>query len=196
MNSRMLTVAAALTVAGLIGAGSAAAAPGTVSGAGGNRIGTVRSNGDAHVKEGGLSAIWTLESSDIKQIALSGDRIGVLKGNGDAYVKDGGLTAAWVKEASNVKQIALSGNRIGVLKDNGNAFVKDGGLTAGWVHEAAKVKELELSGDRIGIVQGNGDAFVKDGGLSAVGSTRATTSSTSTWRATGSGCSRATAGRT
>ncbi|MET8328101.1 hypothetical protein [Streptomyces sp. NPDC005181] len=71
MNSRILTVAAALTVAGLIGAGSAAAAPGTVSGDGGNRIGTLRANGDAHVKGGSLSAAWVHQADNVTELALS-----------------------------------------------------------------------------------------------------------------------------
>ncbi|WP_413752491.1 hypothetical protein NRF20_10870 [Streptomyces sp. R-74717] len=40
--------------------------PGTVSGDGGNRIGTLRDNGDAHVKEGGLSATWVKEAGEVK----------------------------------------------------------------------------------------------------------------------------------
>ncbi|WP_329836141.1 hypothetical protein [Streptomyces sp. BE133] len=61
--------------------------PGTVSGDGGNRIGTVRDNGDAHAKEGGLSATWVKQAGEVKQVALSGDRIGVLTADGVAWVK-------------------------------------------------------------------------------------------------------------
>ncbi|MFE7041289.1 hypothetical protein ACFU9X_18145 [Streptomyces atratus] len=82
--------------------------PGTVSGDGGNRIGTLRGNGDAHVKEGGLSATWVREADDVRQIALSGKRIGVLKGSGEARVKEGGLSSTWVLEADNVIELALS----------------------------------------------------------------------------------------
>ncbi|MFF1499658.1 hypothetical protein ACFVZR_07235 [Streptomyces sp. NPDC058316] len=109
MNLKNLSVAAAvLALAGLTGASTANAVPGTVSGDGGNRIGSLRANGDAYVKEGGLSATWVHEYEHTIRIALSGKRIGVLKGDGDARVKEGGLSATWVLEASNVTELALS----------------------------------------------------------------------------------------
>ncbi|MEE1772933.1 hypothetical protein PUR34_33445 [Streptomyces sp. JV185] len=108
MRKTLAAAVAALALAGLAGTTPAGAVPGTVSGDGGNRIGTLRVNGDAYVKEGGLSATWVKESDKVKQIALSGNRIGVLKGDGDARVKEGGLSATWVLEAGDVTELALS----------------------------------------------------------------------------------------
>ncbi|WP_406740455.1 hypothetical protein [Streptomyces atratus] len=109
MKRKTLAAAvAALALAGLAGSSTADAVPGTVSGDGGDRIGTLRVNGDAYVKEGGLSATWVKESGSVKQITLSGNRIGVLTGDGVARVKEGGLSATWVLEAGDVTELALS----------------------------------------------------------------------------------------
>ncbi|SCF91397.1 hypothetical protein [Streptomyces sp. Ncost-T10-10d] len=59
MNLKTLpAVAAVLALAGLTGASTADAVPGTVSGDGGNRIGVLKDNGDAYVKAGSLGATW------------------------------------------------------------------------------------------------------------------------------------------
>ena len=62
----------------------------------GNRIAVLRANGEALVKEGGLSAGWTTEHTQVKQVALSGNRIAVLRANGEALVKEGGLSEGWI----------------------------------------------------------------------------------------------------
>jgi hypothetical protein len=54
-------LAAAVTLAAAGSLTGAAAAPSGVSGDGGNRIATLRSSGEAYVKEGGLSAQWVKE---------------------------------------------------------------------------------------------------------------------------------------
>src|SRR6478735_5321170 len=102
MKRKTLAAAvAALALAGLAGTTQAGAVPNTVSGDGGNRIGTLRVNGDAFVKEGGLSATWVKESDKVKELELSGNRIGVVTGDGVAWVKEGGLSASWVRESDN-----------------------------------------------------------------------------------------------
>jgi len=110
------------------------------------RIAVLRANGEALVKEGGLSTGWTTEHTNVIQVALSGDRIAVLRANGEALVKEGGLSTGWTTEHTNVKQVVLSGNRIGVLRANGEALVKEGGLSAAWITEHTDVVQMALSG--------------------------------------------------
>ena len=132
-----------------------------------NRIGVLRADGTALVKEGSLSAAWVTEATGVQQLVLSGNRIGVLSTDGTASVKEGALNAGWVTEYHGVRELALSGNRIGVLTTNGDALVKEGTLQAGWVNEHPGVQQLTLSGNRIGVLTTNGDALVKEGTLQA-----------------------------
>ena len=60
------------------------------------RVAVLRANGEALVKEGGLSAGWITEHTEVTQVALSGNRIAVLRANGEALVKEGGLSAGWI----------------------------------------------------------------------------------------------------
>ena len=73
----------------------------------GNRIAVLRANGEALVKEGGLSAGWIPVHTDVIQVALSGNRIAVLRNDGEALVKEGGLSAGWITEHTDVIQVAL-----------------------------------------------------------------------------------------
>ena len=126
-----------------------------------------RTNGEALVKEGGLSAGWITEHTDVTQVALSGNRIAVLRANGEALVKEGGLSAGWITEHTDVIQVALSGNRIAVLRKNGEALVKEGGLSAGWITVHTDVTQVALFGNRVAVLRANGEALVKEGDLSA-----------------------------
>ena len=131
------------------------------------RIAVLRSNGEALVKQGGLSTGWITEHTDVIQMALSGNRIAVLRKDGEALVKEGHLSAGWITEHTDVVQVALSGNRIAVLRKNGEALVKEGSLSAGWITEHTDVVQVALSGNRIAVLRKNGEALVKEGSLSA-----------------------------
>ena len=133
----------------------------------GNRIGALRGDGRAFVKEGGLSASWVLESTGVRQLVVAGDRIGVVNESGVAYVKEGGLSAGWVTMYNGVRELVLAGDRIGVITTSGVALVKEGGLSAPWITESTGVRQLVLDGNRIGVVNTVGVAFVKEGSLSA-----------------------------
>jgi hypothetical protein len=130
------------------------------------RIGIVTTAGAALVKEGGLSATWTTEYSNVRQVVVDGDRIGVLTTDGVALVKEGGLSATWTTEYSGVQQLALAGDRMGVLTTGGVALVKEGGLSATWTTEYSGVQQLALMTDRVGVLTTAGVALVKEGGLS------------------------------
>jgi hypothetical protein len=130
------------------------------------RIGVLRGDYGAQVKEGGLSAAWTALLANAKAIVVADDRIGVLTNDGVAYVKEGATTAAFVQEYTGVKQLAVSGNRIGVLTDAGVALVKEGGLSTAWVTENTGVQQVEVTDTRVGVLTDAGVALVKEGGLS------------------------------
>ncbi|NTX01965.1 hypothetical protein [Myxococcus sp. CA040A] len=132
------------------------------------RVGILKTQGEAHVQEGGAASGWVPQSGDIQAVALSGSRIGVLKLNGDFYLKDGALTAMWNLVTGDVAAIALSGDRIGIIKTNGEAYVKEGAWNASWVLMSGDVKALSLSGKRIGMLKLNGDFYLKDGALTAL----------------------------
>lgn len=134
----------------------------------GNRIGVLTTDGVARVKEGNLSASWTVEDTHVQQVVLWGDRIGVVTSGGVAKVKEGSLDAPWVTMFTGVRQLALAGERVGVLTNDGLVRVKDGALNAGWTVEYSGADKLTMSGNRIGLIlQGGTDVLVKDGGLNA-----------------------------
>jgi GH25 family lysozyme M1 (1,4-beta-N-acetylmuramidase) len=133
----------------------------------GRRIGVVHSDGSVYVKEGALSAGWTLETGGGTQVVVSGDRIGVLHSDGSVYVKEGALSAGWTLETGGAEQIALSGDRIAVLHTDGSVYVKEGSLSAGWTLETGGGTQVALSGDRIGVLHSDGSVYVKEGSLSA-----------------------------
>ena len=131
-----------------------------------NRVGLLRGDGRAQVKEGaGLSTAWTTVHTGARQLVLAGDRIGVLTDNGTALVKEGGLSTAWTTVYTGARQLVLDGDRIGVLTNGGVALVKEGSLHTAWVTEYTGARDLVLAGDRIGILNTNGVALVKEGSL-------------------------------
>jgi hypothetical protein len=140
-------------------------------------IGVALSNGNAYVKQGGLSTGWVLELTGVSQLALASDPtngslIGVIN-NGNTYVKQGGLSANWVAEDNNGgdTQLALAsdptnGTLIGVI-DNGNTYVKQGVNATNWVAEDNNGGDTQLAlasnstnGTLIGVID-NGNTYVK-----------------------------------
>jgi Peptidase family M23 len=130
-----------------------------------------------YVKQGVLTAIWTLEHGAVRQIALAYTpagalRIGYVDTSNNFYVKEGSLTAAWKLEASSVQEISLAGDLIGFLNTSGNYYVKRGGLTAGWILEHGSVRQIALAytrqgAPRIGFVDTSNRFYVKEGYLTA-----------------------------
>jgi hypothetical protein len=133
----------------------------------GDRIGVLKNDGTALVKQGGLGAAWITVRTGVKQLVLAGDRIGVLATDGTAYVRDGALTAPWVTVRSGVRQLALAGDRIGVVTTDGLSYVKEGNLSAAWVLQASATRQIALAGNRIGVLSTAGNSYVKEGTLSA-----------------------------
>src|SRR5262249_34849882 len=64
---------------------------------GGARIGVLKREGIAFVKEGPLNATWWAQSSQVVGFALDDDRIGLLEQNGNVRVRDGifGTELVW-----------------------------------------------------------------------------------------------------
>lgn len=141
----------------------------------GDRIGILRADGVALVKEGSLSGKWIQEHTDVKQLVLAGNRIGVVRGDGTALVKEGGLSAGWTPVHSNVKQLALAGNRIGVLRGDGRAHIKQGSLSAGWTPlDRTGLQQLVLTDTRTAVLTADGTALLKEGALTTAWTTQHT----------------------
>jgi murein DD-endopeptidase MepM/ murein hydrolase activator NlpD len=140
-------------------------------------LGFDNSSDNYYVKQGVLTATWTLEHAAVRQIALAYTpagslRIGYVDYSNNFYVKEGSLTAAWKLEASSVQDISLAGDLIGYLSTSGNYYVKRGALGAGFLLEHGSVRQIALAytrqgSPRIGFVDTSNRFYVKEGYLAA-----------------------------
>jgi RecB family endonuclease NucS len=140
---------------------------------GSGRIGIIKFDGTALVKEGALNAGWKdmLPGGVIKDISVSGDRIGIVKQDGTVLVKEGALNAGWkdMLPGGVIKDVELSGDRIAIIKQDGSVLVKEGALNTAWkdMLPGAVMKDVALAGNRVGIVKHDGTVLVKEGELNA-----------------------------
>src|SRR5438552_1859857 len=104
-------------------------------------------DGEALVKEGGLTAAWFDEygpassAPAVRAITVAGDLIGVVTEVGEFLVKKGGLTAPWVDEL---------GPRAG-----------GGAAVAGYVYG----DPADPSNDRIAVITARGELLAKQGAV-------------------------------
>ena len=144
----------------------------------GNRIGVLKSNGEVHVKEGGLGTDWTNVTQNkggnlpkMKKIALYGKRILALTESGEVFGTSPDNFATWngiwtSVLADKVIDIAVTDNRILILQNNGQVFVKEGDWGAGWTNitqniggNLPKMKKIAMSGKRILALTESGEVF-------------------------------------
>jgi hypothetical protein len=143
-------------------------------------VGVLTSSGEAFVKERELAGAWTLESGNIRSMAVAnsyihGSLIGLESTAGTMLVKQGNLYGEWVEEFGGLKAIAVAsdpvhGPLIAVLTNSGVLYVKQGNLYGEWVEEFGGIKSISVgtdpvNGPIIGAVTKTGRAFVKEGSL-------------------------------
>ncbi|MBC6996476.1 hypothetical protein QWY85_11405 [Neolewinella lacunae] len=131
-----------------------------------NRIGVIKRDKTAWVKEGGLDSDWVKVADDASKIQLSGNRIGVII-SGNLHVKEGSINSNYDKLLDGAVNFSLSANRVGVISSDGKALVKEGALNSNWVHVADNCRSIELTSNRIAVLLNDNRLMIKEGSINS-----------------------------
>jgi surface antigen len=98
------------------------------------RIGTLSADGNLYIKDGSISAPWTLVSNGVASFQMSPNRIAVVDRAGNLSVKEGAIGAPWTLVSNGVSpnNFRVTDTRIGTLSADGNLYIKDGSISAPW----------------------------------------------------------------
>lgn len=128
------------------------------------RVAVLLGDNRLFVKQGNLTADWSLESASSGHFQLAGSRIALMDTSDDLYIKDVSVSSGWQLLRQDIVSFQLDGSRIGVLLPNHEFYVKEGVLTAPWVLQSNTAISFQLAGTRMGLIDTANDLYVKEDG--------------------------------